>query len=205
TQAQWLSVMGANLSDFKGPQRPAESVDWHQSAYFAAKLNALLPGLHAALPSEAQWEYACRAGTQNSYHDGSTCTQPEGEDPALKKLGWFDKNSGGETHAVKLKDANAWGLHDMHGNVWEWCRDAWDETAYVKRGKTTHDPETEDDDESAFRVVRGGSWYDQSQTCRAAFRGGHRPGDRGINQGLRLAAGQEPTEPLIMEELSDLP
>lgn len=201
TQAQWQAVMGENPSHFKGPQCPVESVDWHQSMDFATKLNNLLPGLHAALPTEAQWEYACRAGTQNSYHDGSTCTQPEGEDPALNKLGWFDKNSGAETHAVKLKDANAWGLYDMHGNVWEWCRDAWDEKAYAKRGKITHDPETKEDDESAFRIVRGGSWHDQSQTCRAAFRGGHRPGDRGINQGLRLAAGQEPP---LEEELSDL-
>lgn len=201
TQAQWQAVMDTNPSKFKGDQRPVESVDWQQSVAFAQKLNELLPGLHAALPTEAQWEYACRAGTQSAYHDGSPFTEPTGKDPALDKLGWFDKNSGGETHDVKLKAANAWGLHDMHGNVWEWCRDAWDEKAYAKRGKITLDPEAKEDNESAFRVVRGGSWIDRAQYCRAAFRIRGHPGSRWLIQGLRLAAGQEPQKP----ERSDLP
>ncbi len=204
TQAQWQAVMGDNPSRFKGDQRPVEQVTWPESRDFATKLNALLPGLHAALPTEAQWEYACRAGTQSAFYDGSACTQPEGDDPALDKLGWFDKNSGGETHEVKLKAANAWGLHDMHGHVWDWCRDAWDEKAYAKRGKTTLDPETKEDDESAVRVVRGGSWDFRARDCRAAFRFGIRPGDRWFSRGLRLAAGQEPAEPQKTER-SDLP
>jgi formylglycine-generating enzyme len=192
TQAQWQAVMGDNPSHFKGDQRPVEQVTWPESRDFAAKLNALLPGLHAALPTEAQWEYACRAGTQSAYHDGSPCTEPSGQDPALDKLGWFDKNSDGQTHGVKLKAANAWGLYDMHGNVWEWCRDAWDEKAYAKRGKITLDPETKEGDESAFRVVRGGSWDFLAQYCRAAFRRRRHPGSRNQSRGLRLAAGQEP-------------
>ncbi len=206
TQAQWQVVMGDSPSQFKGDQRPVEQVTWPECRDFAAKLNALLPGLHAALPTEAQWEYACRAGTQNAFHDGSSCTEPSGKDPALDKLGWFDKNSGRQTHEVKLKAANAWGLHDMHGNVWEWCRDAWDEEAYGKRGQITLDPETLDDDKGAGRVVRGGSWFFQAQNCRAACRGGGHPGDRGGDLGLRLAAGQEPgaAEP-PEKERSDLP
>ena len=206
TQAQWQAVMGENPSHFKGDQRPVEQVTWPESSDFAAKLNALLPGLHAALPTEAQWEYACRADTQSAFHDGSPCTEPSGKDPALDKLGWFDQNSGYETHDVKLKAANAWGLHDMHGNVWEWCQDAWDEKAYAKRGKIAFDPEIKDDDESADRVVRGGSWDDRALNCRAAYRIWRRPGLRWDDLGLRLAAGQEPgaAEPQKPER-SDLP
>jgi formylglycine-generating enzyme len=206
TQAQWQAVMGDNPSHFKGDQRPVECVTWPECRDFVTKLNALLPGLHAALPTEAQWEYACRAGTQTAFHDGSACNEPSGKDPALDKLGWFDKNSDGQTHAVKLKAANEWGLYDMHGNVWEWCRDAWDEKSYAKRGKITLDPETKKDDESAFRVVRGGSWYNRAKTSRAAIRGWNRPEYRWGNRGLRLAAGQEPAaaEPQKPER-SDLP
>lgn len=191
TQEQWQAVMGENPSRFPGPRRPVEQVSWHDSVRFIRRLNGLLPGLRAALPTEAQWEYACRAGTQAAFHDGSPCTAPEGNDPALDKLGWFGANSGGETHEVKLKAANAWGLHDLHGNVWEWCRDAWDEEAYAKRLEGVHDPETRSDDESAGRVVRGGAWGDRSRFCRAAFRDRGHPGDRWIDRGLRLSAGQE--------------
>jgi sulfatase modifying factor 1 len=194
TQAQWQTVMDENPSHFKGPQRPVERVSWQDSVNFSRKLNELLPGLHAALPGEAQWEYACRAGTQSAYHDGSPSTQPEGKDPALDKLGWFNQNSDGETHDVKRKDANAWGLHDMHGNVWEWCHDAWDENAYAKCHDGIKNPETIDTDGGAYRVVRGGSWDYQAQDCRAAIRGGAHPGDRDYDLGLRLSAGQEPGE-----------
>ncbi len=194
TQAQWQAVMGKNPSEFKGPQRPVEKVSWHDSQDFIAKLNALQPGLHAALPTEAQWEYACRASTQAAYHDGSPCTEPSGLDPALAKLGWFNKNSDGETHDVKQKAANAWGLHDMHGNVWEWCRDAWKVNAYAKRHDDIQDHEESDDDEGANHVVRGGSWFDQAQDCRAAIRRGLLVGNAYMNLGLRLSAGQEPAE-----------
>ncbi|MBX7211561.1 MAG: formylglycine-generating enzyme family protein [Verrucomicrobiaceae bacterium] len=198
TQAQWQAVMENNPSHFKGDARPVEKVSWQDCREFAAKLNELLPGLHAALPSEAQWEYACRAGTQGAFHiEGSRCTAPTGKDPVLDKLGWFDeKISEGRTHDVKEKDApNAWGLHDMHGNVWEWCRDAWDQEAYKKRLDGIMDPETITADESASRVVRGGSWINQAQFCRAAIRDWLEPADRWSALGLRLSAGQEPAEP----------
>jgi formylglycine-generating enzyme len=174
TQAQWQAVMGNNPSHFKGQQRPVEQVSWQDCLYFAAKLNALLPGLNAALPTEAQWENACRAGTQSDYHDGSLCTMPDGKDPAMEKLGWYAENSNGETHDVKLKAGNAWGLHDMHGNVWEWCQDSWD-------GGIRH-------------VVKGGSWRSEAQLCSADRRNRVDTGYRGQDKGIRLAAGQESAE-----------
>ena len=191
TQEQWEAVTGQNPSHFKGPRRPVEQVSWHDSVAFMQKLNQLLPGLHAALPTEAQWEYACRAGTQAAFHDGSPCTVPEGKDPALDRLGWFGANSDGQTHDVKLKNANAWGLYDLHGNVWEWCRDAWDAEAYAKRPEGAPAPETTSDDKSAYRVVRGGAWVNRARVCRAAFRSRLHPGFRVRDLGLRLSAGQE--------------
>lgn len=191
TQTQWEAVTRQNPSHFKGTERPVEQVSWLDCRAFIQQINDLLPGLHAALPTEAQWEFACRARTKSAFHDGSPCSLPEGLDPALDALGWFDKNSGGETHPVRQKAANAWGLYDMHGNVWEWCRDAWNQRVYTTRGKLTVDPEEQGDD-GAHRVARGGSWFNQAQNCRAAFRVGVVLGSRWHDRGLRLSAGQEP-------------
>ena len=188
TQAQWMAVMEEDSSSFKGNQRPVEKVNWHQSVAFAVKLKELFPRLQAALPTEAQWEYACRAGTQGAFHiDGSECTQPEGKDPVLDQLGWFNKNSNRETHDVKQKAANAWGLYDMHGNVWEWCLD----------GQRSYTDQAQQDpvgplEESASRVVRGGSWGDRARFCRSACRYASDPGYDWGSFGLRLSAGQEP-------------
>jgi len=199
TQAQWVAVMEKNPSGFKGDeagQRPVETVSWHDSVAFAQRLNEALPGLHGALPTEAQWEYACRAGTESAFHNGKPCTQPEGDDPALNELGWFNKNSEGQTHVVKEKLPNAWGLYDMHGNVWEWCH----------HGLRTYTAEAQRDpggtqEEGARRVLRGGSWYRRARSCRAACRSRGDPGVRSQFLGLRLAAGQEPeaAEPLGAE------
>ncbi len=188
TQQQWLAIMDQNPSRFKGDQFPVESVNWHHSLEFAQKLNATISSLSAKLPSEAQWEYACRAGTKGAFHiDGSKCTSPTGIDPVLATLGWFDENSGRKTHPIRQKTHNAWGLYDMHGNVWEWCFD----------GKRTYTKNAERDvvgpmEEGAFRVVRGGSWDDSARSCRAAYRYGDRPGFVWHDQGLRLSTGQEP-------------
>ena len=193
TQAQWQAVMGDNPSRFKGaPELPVEQVSWQDSMVFAGRINRLFPGFHATLPTEAQWEYACRAGTNSDFNDGSPCTQPDGLDSALDALGWFDENSGGKTHAVKEKKPNAWGLYDTHGNVWEWCADAWKPDGYSGRESGVMNPETVDEDENADRLVRGGSWYGPARSCRAAFRLRFVPDFRGFYLGLRLATGQEP-------------
>jgi len=192
TQAQWKAVMDMEAihSKFRGALRPVEGVSWEGSWQFADELNTRVRGLNAALPTEAQWEYACRAGTQGAFHDDSPCTSPTGTDPALDLLGWFDKNSRSETHDVKRKAANAWGLYDMHGNVWEWCQDFWDETAYAKRQSGVADPLVASG-EREYRVVRNGSWRDQAQQCRSAYRSGFLPTLRYGPVGLRLSAGQE--------------
>ena len=209
TQAQWRAVVEAtppagdllrslgikrnqglnpSPSDFKGPgDLPVESVTWDESGQFCRLFNALLkdgPGLR--LPSEAEWEYACRAGATTAFYDGSPCIQPEGQAPALDRLGWFDQNSGGKSQPVKQKQPNDWGLYDTLGNVWEWCADAWGNyTAEAQR-----DP-VRDGREDAPRVVRGGSWGGLARYCRAAYRAGWLRGYRIRYLGFRLAAAPE--------------
>jgi formylglycine-generating enzyme required for sulfatase activity len=219
TQAQWRAVVEAvygtragggffspnklnrSPSHYKGPaELPVEQVSWEDSTAYCRLLNALLPdgpGFH--LPTEAQWEYACRAGTDTAFNDGSGCTLPSGKDPALDRLGWFGDNSGSQTHPVKQKLANRNGLHDMHGNVWEWCADAWYDYSAESATNPRHDGE-----KGANRVLRGGSWVSHARYCRAAYRCGDRPGARWFGPGLRLAAGQEQAEPQ-QKERSDLP
>ncbi|MBS0658080.1 MAG: formylglycine-generating enzyme family protein [Verrucomicrobia bacterium] len=186
TQAQWEALTGEQPSHFRGPRRPVESVDWPAACAFAQRLSAALPGLRASLPTEAQWEYACRAGTQGDFYDGSLCTQPDAWDSALHRLGWFLQNSDSRTLEVKQKAPNAWGLFDLLGNVWEWCLDA----------MRPYDRKWQLDPSGALegpggRVVRGGSWANDAQFCRCACRSWFHPGSHRY-LGLRLAAGQEP-------------
>jgi formylglycine-generating enzyme required for sulfatase activity len=210
TQAQWRAVvetakpdrslwtrllpgkrtgLNPSPSHFSGPgELPVEQVDWFDIAAFCGLLDGLLPGGPGfGLPTEAQWEYACRAGTNAAFYDGSPCTMPEGRDSALDRLGWYGQNSGGKTHPVKQKPANAWGVYDTLGNVWEWCADAW--------GDYTELPQTDpfrDGPKDASRVAHGGSWFDLARICRAASRVRGLPGLRYRDRGFRLAAGHEP-------------
>lgn len=200
TQAQWETVQKGNPSHFRGPELPVETVSWYDSQDFIRQLRLAVPGLDAELPTDAQWEYACRAGTTGAFHDGSPCTEPWGDDPALAKLGWFDDNSERSTHEVKQKAPNAWGVYDLHGNVWEWCLD--------RERSSSREPRLDPVgpmDEITIRAVRGGSWSYQARDCRAAcrFRGGC--GSRWDSLGLRLAAGQElwAAEPQGAERPSD--
>ena len=186
TQAQWEAVMGSTPSLFKGPDRPVESVSWEDCRAYCAALNKLLPGLEARLPTEAEWEYACRAGTTSAFNDGSACTAPEGDVPALNRLDWYDRDSGGETHMVGQKVANVWWLYDMHGNVWEWCQDLYGSYA----SESQIDPTGAESGD--FRVVRGGGWFFHARICRSAYRFWSHPGFRGDDLGFRLAAGQLP-------------
>lgn len=171
---------------------PAHTVSWHESQGFCCLLRALLPGEpDFGLPTEAQWEYACRAGTTSAFNDGSDFTEAGEMDPALDALGWFDENNGGRIHPVGQKMANAWGLRDMHGNVGEFCSDVWDAAAYQERRGMVVDPEVQGDGEG-LRVLRGGHFVCAAVNCRAAARGEVDPDCGYPFHGIRLFAGQEP-------------
>ena len=119
TQAMWKEVMEDNPSRFKSDSLPVEMVSWNDCQNFIKKLNQLDPGKNYRLPSEAEWEYACRAGTTTKYYSGNN-------ESDLARVGWYgynEGNSNNRTHPVGQKEANSWGLYDMHGNVYEWCED----------------------------------------------------------------------------------
>jgi len=174
TQALWQAVMGENPSHFQGDdRRPVERVSWRDVQDFLQRINAEVPGLDLILPSEQQWEYACRAGT-------STATYGP-----LAEIAWCSNNSEGKTQPVGGKAANDWGLYDMLGNVWEWCADVY--RPYGEKFAAETGPlETE----GAPRVVRGGSWFYPTRDVRAAFRDRHRPQGRAHDRGFRCARGQ---------------
>jgi len=190
TQAQWRCITGKAPSFHKGDDLPVEQVSWDDCKAFCERVQKAVPGLSPRFPTEAEWEYACRAGTDSAFNDGSPCTQPRGKDPALDKLGWYDENSARKTHPVREKRPNAWGLYDMHGNVWEWCADSAD----LKEGVVTdtYDRDMIDPlcDTGTWRVVRGGSYRSSARRCRSACRGALGPENRAGLFGFRLAAGQ---------------
>ncbi len=188
TQAFWQAVMGNNPSNFKDdPNNPVEQVSWQDAQEFISKLNSYFPGLQSQLPSEAQWEYACRAGTTTPFSFGENITPEQvnynGNYPyADGKKGLYRE----KTIAVKSLPANPWGLYEMHGNVWEWCQDVWRQE--ISAGPVI-DPLYTDDDEAAPRVIRGGSWYYYGWLMRSAIRFRNTPVNRGNNLGFRLALG----------------
>ena len=116
TQKQWKKIMGKNPSHFKGEDRPVEMVSWKEVQKFVTKLNEKEGTDKYRLPSEAEWEYACRAGTQTRYYFGD-------DESKLNEYAWYAENSGSQTHSIGQKKPNSWGLYDMHGNVWEWVQD----------------------------------------------------------------------------------
>jgi formylglycine-generating enzyme required for sulfatase activity len=214
TQALWSAVMGGNPSRFKSPDRPVERVSWNDVKVFIERINGRVPGLDLTLPSEAQWEYACRAGTQAATHAGPMPILGERNAPALDPIAWYGGNSGLDfdldngfdssgwpekqyphtltgTRPVARKQANAWGLYDMLGNVWEWCADtshgdytgaptngsAWIDAAHGGKGE-------------ARRVLRGGSWANFARLVRAACRGHVLPAHRNDLSGFRCARVQ---------------
>jgi len=178
TQEQWQAVMGSNPSSFKGPKNPVDLVTWEDCQTFIRKLNEKVPGLNAALPTEAQWEYACRAGSSTEYCYGDDAG-------GLGEYAWFEGNSGQTTHPVGEKKPNAWGLYDMHGNVWEWCQDRYGKEYYAS--SPASDPTGLSS--GAFHVLRGGSWgYLGPTRCRAAARYGPFPLYRYDSKGLRVVS-----------------
>jgi len=193
TQSQWRAVMGNTPSSFKGDDLPVEQVSWNDAVVFCEKLNEMnrdtLPvGYHYTLPTEAQWEYACRAGTTIRFYHG--------DDPGyieLEKYAWYRNNSSGKTHPVGEKLPNGWGLYDMHGNVYEWCLDWYDD--YI--GGSVSDPQGPQSGPSSTnstRVNRGGGWFDAARYCRSSFRGRNWPGSTYIHLGFRVALSSVPSE-----------
>lgn len=169
TQAQWTSVMGSNPSHFQGESLPVEQVSWNDVQEFIGKLNASDPGIHYRLPTEAAWEYACRAGTaEPAYGD-------------LDAIAWFHTNSEDRTHPVGQKTPNAWGLYDMLGNVWELCAD-WKDSYPSTPVTDPVGPAS-----GYYRVSRGGGWFDVRPAVNATFRSSPEPTYRGSSLGFRLA------------------
>jgi formylglycine-generating enzyme required for sulfatase activity len=176
TQEQWEAMMGSNPSHFKGPKNPVEQVSWDDCQLYLEKLNAKI-GTQSGkfgLPTAAQWEYACRAGSTTRYCFGD-------DESKFGEYAWYVENSGITTHPVGQKKPNAWGLYDMHGNVWEWCQD-WNED-YKK--SPVDDPSGPT--EGSVRVFRGGSWYHVAKHCRSAIRLSHLPRYKYADLGFRVA------------------
>ncbi len=173
TQRQWKAVMGNNPSRFKGDDQPVNTVSWNDVQAFIRTLNAREGEGTYHLPTEAEWEYAARAGTMTAYSFGDDPEQ-------LGKYAWYSSNSGRKTHPVGQLKPNAWGLYDMHGNVWEWVQDWYGEYA----ARMVSDPQGPAS--GASRVVRG-CWLGVARNCRAAIRYFLAPGDRGHFLGFRLA------------------
>jgi len=164
SQSEWKKVRGNNPSDFKGDHLPVESVSWDDCQEFCRKAEL-------KLPSESQWEYTCRAGWS------WPCAG------IIEELVWYWDNSRSMTHPVGQKKSNAFGLHDMHGNVWEWCEDVYDSEFYSKLEASGTDPLCISG--SKFRVVRGGGWSAVAEFCHSAFRGKGPPGYRSKEIGFR--------------------
>jgi formylglycine-generating enzyme required for sulfatase activity len=214
TQAFWEAVMGGNPSRFLDPLRPVEQVSWDEVQVFLERLNSRVPGLQAALPTEAQWEYACRAGSQTALYpangsSGKIVILDDRNAPALDPIAWYGGNSGVDfeldngldsarwpqkqyphrragTRRVAEKLPNAWGLYDMLGNVWEWCADG--KRKYASQAMVDALGPLEG---VGSRCVRGGSWNNGARHVRCAFRYGLPPGYRREYLGFRLVRVQD--------------
>lgn len=197
TQAQYQDVMGTNPSSSKGTKQPVEKVTWYDALHFCNALSereglqpvyADIDGNLTAdfsvngfrLPTEAEWEYACRAGTSSTYYTGETMQD-------LLRCAWFSGNADGQPGDVGRLEANDFGLHDMHGNVFEWCWD-WYSPNYYAEGENDNPRGPEGGKE---RVCRGGSWFVYEYGCRSAFRSMLDPELSGIDIGFRVVRKAE--------------
>ena len=192
TQEQYQAVMGTNPSNFAAyadsASRPVEFVTWDDSVAFCASLTTYLSasiptGYQFNLPTEAQWEYACRAGTTSSLNNGTDITSATGIDENLGVVAWYDSISTSQTHVVGQKQPNAWGLYDMHGNVWEWCLDRYKQTYYADCLDCSDPtgPST-----GSRRVPRGGGWGSDPKNCRSASRSNSNPSTLNYSFGFRV-------------------
>jgi len=173
TQAQWESVMRSNSSRFKNPNSPVENISWHDCEMFIKRVNTMLGGA-ARLPTEAEWEYACRAGSDASV---SGCGE-------LADMAWYESNSDNFTHEVGGKSPNAWGFYDMHGNVLEWCSD-WFSTLSKNPVVDPKGPLS-----GSFKVLKGGCWFFYKRDCRCAYRLKREPNLRNCIYGFRMACSE---------------
>jgi len=210
TQALWHALMNTNPSHFQTPERPVERVSWDDCQDFLRRINERIPGLDLCLPSEAQWEYACRAGEPGALYTGAMDIKGDANAPNLDPIAWYGGNSGvgfeleegdqisyledrqfdqnpSGTHPVGQKRANPWGLYDMLGNVWEWTADAWHENY---QGAPEDGSVWSEGRAGAERVFRGGSWVDEARLCRSACRSGLAPDLRDGDLGFRPARVQ---------------
>jgi len=189
TQAQYEAVMGMNPSKFTGPTNPVEYVSWDDAVLFCRKLSEKT-GKTARLPTEAEWEYACRAGTKTRFSFGDS-------DSVLGDYAWWESNCGGKTHPVGQKKPNPWGLYDMHGNVWEWCADRYG--SYSSGVSTDPQGATSGD----RRLVRGRSWRDDGPgDFRCAARHVIGPAYRGDDRGFRVAMSLAGADSTAMKPVS---
>ncbi|MBO4545754.1 MAG: formylglycine-generating enzyme family protein [Verrucomicrobia bacterium] len=187
TQKQYQAIMGKNPSNFKGATLPVEKVSWEDAMAFCAKLTAsekeagrLPSGYEYTLPTEAQWEYACRAGTTTALNSGKDLTNGT-QCSEMGEVGWYSYNSGEKTHPVGQKKPNAWGLYDMHGNVLEWCLD-WNGDYPLAPVTDPTGP-----DNGTSRVIRGGGWNFIAGGCRSASRSNYGPTYNSYFCGFRVA------------------
>jgi len=175
-QKQWEKIMGNNPSSFKDEDCPVEMVSWDDVQEFVKRINEKEGADKYRLPSEAEWEYACRAGTQTRYSFGS-------DESKLDEYSWYIDNSDYKTHPFGQKKPNDWGLYDMHGNVLEWVQDKWHENY---KNAPSDGSAWEDGKDDSFRANRGGGWGDNVGNCRSASRDGYYPGGSNFGLGFRL-------------------
>jgi len=175
TQKQWSEIKPNNPSEFISDARPVERVSWNDVQDFIQKLNMKEETDRYRLPTEAEWEYAARAGSESAYSFGP-------DTHMLSQYAWYRKNSGGKTHPVGQLNPNAWGLYDMHGNVHEWCQDWFDRNYY------SHSPANDPSGPSTglAKALRGGDWGSQDWYCRCASRSLSSPDRRSNRLGFRL-------------------
>ncbi|WP_340820530.1 SUMF1/EgtB/PvdO family nonheme iron enzyme [Methanolobus sp. WCC4] len=187
TQKEWFAVMGSNPSQFKGDNRPVENISWNDAQEFVKRLNTKEVTNKYRLPSEAEWEYACRAGTNTNYSFGDS-------ESHIGDYAWYEDNSGHKTHPVGQKKPNPCNLYDLHGNVWEWVQDNWlgsyeDSLKHEKKNKLISrffGKNREKDDLSLPRVRRGGGWINHARNCRSATRYNSDSNNRYGSIGFRL-------------------
>jgi formylglycine-generating enzyme required for sulfatase activity len=188
SQELWQFVMRSNPSHFQGRDLPVENVSWHEAQLFLQRLNAMVPRLNARLPTEAEWEYACRAGTVTPFAFNQISPDQVNYNGSYPYQGSAKGLFRRKTVAVGSLPANNWGLYEMHGNVWEWCQDWWIDDLGCDTVVDPQGPES-----SEFRVVRGGSWFLSGKGVRSAVRGRFAAEFRNDRIGFRIARDHEQT------------